>query len=185
MSRLTATVFIIFLAAATQAQTPHSVKDFNERASERYARGDFDGAIADFTRVIEMTSRPWVKEDPRRNNWAPAAEQVGAAEGDRAMVLDPRAATAYVNRGIVRLARGDADGAVSDFDRALVIAPGFVSAYYGRGTAWIYKGDAGRAFADFDKSLRLDPRFVEGYTGRGNARLDAGDRAGAIKVLRR
>lgn len=90
MSKLYATLVIILLAAATLgAQTPRSVEGFSKRGSERYARGDYDGAIADFTQVIEMTSRPWLKHDPRRNNWASDTQAVGSA-GEGAMVLDPR-----------------------------------------------------------------------------------------------
>ena len=174
MLKIFVTAVILVLVTSIQAQTPRSVEDFQKRGEQRYTQGDYDGAISDFTRAVEMSSRLGMQSELRGNKWT------AAEEAEKIRVVDPRTATAYVSRGVARLAKGDADGAVLDFNQALAISPGLIWAYYNRGTAWLAKGDTERALADYDKSLKLDSRFVGGYTGRGNARLDKGDVAGAF-----
>ena len=68
MSKLFIAVVIIFLTIGSFAQTPRSARDFSERGRERYARGDYDGAIADFTQAIDLTSRLEINDRPARNN---------------------------------------------------------------------------------------------------------------------
>src|SRR5215216_5249488 len=157
MSKLAAVLFFVaLLAAGARAQSPDSVKDFHQRGAERYARGDFEGAISDFTAVIDLSSS-LLKGGALRGRGTAAAG--GADEAfARARVHDPRTASAYLNRGVARLAKDDYDVALQDFDQALSISPGMVWAYYDRGTAWLLKGEVGRALEDYDRTVRLDPR---------------------------
>src|SRR5207253_1930479 len=108
------------LAVSAQAQSPRSAEDFEKRGEQRYLQNDYDGAISDFTLVIEISSHPGSKADLLRNSWAASNDLAGK----QVTVVDPRAAFAYANRGIARMAKGDTDGAISDFDEALSISPG-------------------------------------------------------------
>ncbi|HYJ46183.1 MAG TPA: tetratricopeptide repeat protein, partial [Pyrinomonadaceae bacterium] len=179
MSKVFATVVMLILAGSAQAQTLRSIEDYEKRGAQRYTQSDYDGAISDFTMVIEMVSGLGSKEDLRGNDWSPP-NGPNNLTSKRVTVIDPRAAVAYSNRGIAKMAKGDSAGAISDFDVALSINPGQALVYYNRGTVWLSVGDSERAFADYDKSVRLDSRLAISYVGRATARLNKGDRAGAL-----
>ena len=67
MSKIFAAVVVIFFATSSQAQTPRSAEGFQERGMKRYERGDYQGAIADFTQVIELSSRLEGRRAPAPN----------------------------------------------------------------------------------------------------------------------
>ena len=91
-TKRSAVLFGFLAALGARAQSPASVKEFNDRGSARYARGDLEGAISDFTAVIEMSSS-LSKRGAARNNWSAADDGFANAR-----VLDPQAAAAYLNR---------------------------------------------------------------------------------------
>ena len=51
-------ILIAWLALTANAQSYDVARDSYERGRERFRKGDFDGAINDFTRAIEISSRP-------------------------------------------------------------------------------------------------------------------------------
>ena len=55
MSKLLVVLTIIIFALNIYSQ--RSANDYNQRGLERHARGDYDGAIEDFTEAIELSSR--------------------------------------------------------------------------------------------------------------------------------
>ncbi|HJS50441.1 MAG TPA: hypothetical protein VJ781_00955, partial [Pyrinomonadaceae bacterium] len=57
MLKLSFGIIILFLFINLSAQDSPSVKDLEKSGSQSLSRGDFDTAIADFTNVIELTSR--------------------------------------------------------------------------------------------------------------------------------
>src|SRR5262249_13105626 len=92
-----AAITLSLLAAPCLAQAPRAAQDHFNRGGSLYQKGDFEGAIADFTKTIEISSRP----DNR--NWQGGAGFSGSAPNfDKVRVLDPLAAAAYANRGLAR-----------------------------------------------------------------------------------
>ena len=49
-------LLLFLLSSAVQAQTPRSPEDYLKRGVARYDKGNYDGAIADFDRAIEINS---------------------------------------------------------------------------------------------------------------------------------
>jgi tetratricopeptide (TPR) repeat protein len=86
---------------------------------------------------------------------------------DHAIQINPQLAEAYCNRGAVRLALDNLEGALADLDKAIALNPHDVNAYCHRGFALFKKRDLGGALADFNKAIKLDPRLAWGYQGRG------------------
>ncbi|HZF38920.1 MAG TPA: tetratricopeptide repeat protein, partial [Blastocatellia bacterium] len=87
-------------------------------------RGDFDGAIADHTRAIEL--KPGLAEG--YNNRANALYARGdyaaaVADYDRALAINPRYAEVYANRGMLRLRTGRRAEADADFEQGLALKP--------------------------------------------------------------
>ena len=57
----------------------------------------------------------------------------------------------------MRLARGDADGALADYSAALDVNPRYVEAYNNRATVRRARGDLDGAIADYVRALALVP----------------------------
>jgi len=99
---------ILFSGVAVQTQTPASATNYYQHGINKFERGDLDGALEDYNRAIEISSRlaPAKRTDSRSLS---SANALGSAEADRITVVDPFTARAYTNRGIVRYFKGDGD----------------------------------------------------------------------------
>jgi tetratricopeptide (TPR) repeat protein len=166
-----------------QASQPNSkeANAYNERGVAKGVKGDIDGAIADFTRAIEL----YPKYGTAYNNRGLAKKNKGDLDGaiadcTRAIELDPKDAGAYGNRGIAKQAQGDLKGAIADYTRAIELDPKFAKAYTNRGIAKEAKGDVEGAIADCSRAIKLDPKYVPAYNTRGLAKKNKGDLNEAI-----
>lgn len=70
-------------------------------------------------------------------------------------------AYAFKNRGLIRVALGDYNEAISDFDQAIELHVDFAEAYYNRAIAKEAIGDSAEAEDDFEKALELDPSLFK------------------------
>ena len=79
----------------------------------------------------------------------------------KAIELNPRQVSAYINRGIAYSAMGNSDRAIQDYDRAIEMEPTSASAYSGRGNAYTTKGDYDHALLDHNRAIALNPTAAE------------------------
>ena len=100
--------------------------------------GDTDGAIADFTKDLELAGS---KNDK-----------------DYASV---RLAVNYYGRGHISAGKGDADGAIADYTMAIQLYPDYSEAYYSRSSLKRVKGDVDGANADRAKAVQLKPTLAQ------------------------
>ena len=89
------------------------------------AKGDLQGAIADYERAIEINPQ-FVGAYSNRGN---ARQDIGDLDGsiadyELAIKIDPFYAKAYGNRGLALLYQGDRIRAEKDFDQCLRLDPG-------------------------------------------------------------
>ena len=61
----------------------------------------------------------------------------------------------FVDRGKVKYARSDWDGAIADYSKAIELNPKFAGAYLNRGNARRGKGDQAGADADLAQAAKL------------------------------
>jgi len=154
-------------SAAAESSSPaspaneQSVEELVNRGIEKGKEGDLDGAIAEFTRAIELNP----KDDAPYYNRAQAKwlkkDGAGAiADYTRAIELGSTNPAAYNNRGNARAENNDRDGAIADYTRAIELNPNYARAYYNRAVTKQAKGDAAGAAADFKHAQELDPELV-------------------------
>ncbi|MEB3124751.1 MAG: tetratricopeptide repeat protein, partial [Synechococcales bacterium] len=72
-----------------------------------------------------------------------------------AIRIDPNYTNAYYNRGIVKDALGDSQGAIADYTETLRIDPEYANAYYNRGNTYELLNENGKAIADFKNAAVL------------------------------
>ena len=153
-------------ATPTKASpVPKAVPDTSKMADAHLARGDafmdaanFDQAIAEFTKAIEMNPNALRGFIGRGYALGLKGNHVKAlAEFSRAIEINPNNAYCYYSRGLAWKATGDLDRAIADYTKAIDIKPDAPTAYVQRALAWKDKGDTAKAKADAAKARQLDP----------------------------
>ena len=93
---------------------------------------------------------------------------------DRAIVADPRNATAYLWRGISWISLGFFDRAISDFDRALNLEPSYPNALRHKAWALVWSGKMNEGLELFQRGVARDfitsrsENFVGPLVARGD-----------------
>ena len=129
-----------------------------------YNKGQYDEAISDFSKVLEISPR-----------FAEAYRSRGSAYDDKgqydeaildynkALEMNPRDARTYCNRGILYEKKGQYDQAISDYTKALEMNPRDAWTYYNRGILYEKKGQYDQAISDYNKGLEINPICWEAY----------------------
>jgi tetratricopeptide (TPR) repeat protein len=168
-------LLLFFLALCPQFSWAQTAEQFHRTGIVYFQRGQFNQALAAFSKVIQMDSTNARAYTSRGLARYKLGDINGAlADHNKAIELDPRLGEAYTNRGGVRLSQGDKDGALADHSKSIELNPKNVEAYSNRGLVRLAKGNTDGAIQDFDKALELDPYYPRGarsYTNRATARL--------------
>jgi tetratricopeptide (TPR) repeat protein len=94
-------------------------------------------------------------------------------------------ADAYIDRGLLRVASQNPDGAIADFDLAIQAAPDLAEAYVWRGAIMSAKNDKVRARQDYDRALAVDPDYWFARGMSGLMMVEAGEDDAALTELAR
>jgi len=161
-------------------------------------QGNYDKAIANFTKALELNPRldealfnrgiAWSKkEDPQKaiqdfdkalelnpnNTKAIYYRRIAIEEIDKSLNLELPEEQLNSNNwyegGIEKLENKLYDQAIADFKVAIEIKPDHAEAFFHRAIAWDMKGDRHNAITDFTKALEIDPGYEEAYVYRGIA----------------
>ena len=149
---------------------PDYADAYYNRGLAYFYEGDYDRAIADFDKAIELKPDDAVAYNNRGNAYADKGKYDRAiADFDKAIELKPDDAVAYNNRGAAYFKKGDHDQAIADFNKATDIDLDDAVAYNNRGNAYADKGGYDEAISDFNKAIALKPYLAEAYCNRGSA----------------
>jgi tetratricopeptide (TPR) repeat protein len=174
---------------------PNNSSSYYVRATAKKQHGDFEAAMADFTRAAELRSDPagfTSIGDMRKER----GDIAGAnAEYDKAIALcdrqiagtaktdsaSPLGSDPYFSRGYARELKGDLDEAVADYTQAIANNPARAAMAYGaRGNIRRARGDLGGAIADYQHKYQIT-HYPDDKQKLEQARAEA--KAGAKKVV--
>jgi protein O-mannosyl-transferase len=155
---------------------------YKNRGVYYYERGEFDRAIEDYTKAIDL--------DPSYihayNNRGLAFCRIGRldrafADFNKALAINPTHFEALVNRGLAFDQAGQPEKAIEDYDAAIALSPSNHDVYNYRGIALDEIGRLDKAIADYDTALTLNPAFSDAYKNRAAAfvKMDQLDKAAA------
>ena len=165
--------------------TENDTDAYFNRALTRYELDDKQGAIADYTQVIQINP----DHDTAYNNCGLVRYEMGNKEGavadlNRAILINPCNSIAFCNRGIIRAELGNPMGAIEDYSYAIHANSTCAPAYFQRGLARSQMGNKMGAVEDFTDVISLNDQDASAYFYRGMARTKLGDRIGAIRDLK-
>jgi tetratricopeptide (TPR) repeat protein len=165
---LCALTLFLSLASPLTAQTT-TAADFYLRGYSKFDSGQYDAAIADLTKAIELGYSKVGDAYYFRAGAYYFKKNLKAAADDitKAIDLDTRPKTSYWLRGEIRYAAEDLDGAIADFTKSLEHTPNDFNVYDKRSLARWRKGDLAGAAADTTKAIELDPKNPFLYVRRG------------------
>ncbi len=156
-------------AAKAAAANPNSIEALLVLADCHAHAGDFQAALGDYDRIIEL--EPRIAEV--HNNRGLALQTLGRladslASYDRALDLSPNFSDAHVNRGNALHALSRPDEALAAYEHALALNADRAEAHLGRGNLLCDMGRHDDALMAYDRALALKPELAEAWLGRGN-----------------
>lgn len=158
---------LIAMVAATAPANADVITDCKSARS-----GDM--RIAACTQIIgSKTVDPAVRAEAFRRRAAAYAERAANADAEadytEALRLEPAVTASLTGRANVRLALGNADGAIADITDALRIGGNSAGLLMARGYAYVVKENPAAAIADFDAVIAMQPKNASAYNIRGLA----------------
>jgi tetratricopeptide (TPR) repeat protein len=145
-----------------------SSQSVNNDAVDHAKKGEYDQAIADYTKAIKK----WGGKDYLYYNRSLSYK--GKKDYDKAILdltealrLNPQYVEAYSARADAYDKKADYVKALADYDRAIRLKPDKASFYYDRAGVYKRSGDNDKAIADYDEYIRRDPKYAFAYLNRG------------------
>jgi tetratricopeptide (TPR) repeat protein len=160
---------LLLIVCSAHAQEPRSADDFSQRGISRFEKNDLEGAIADFTKAIELNGNELGYCFYFRGMALYRLGRLDEAIADLSKAITLKShARFYGDRGNLLAQRGDFDGAIADLNKAIEIEPKFAKAYGDRGIVRLMRGEEMAAESDFKKCFELDQTLESQITRVAN-----------------
>jgi beta-lactamase regulating signal transducer with metallopeptidase domain/tetratricopeptide (TPR) repeat protein len=161
---------------------PKTATDFYNRGMARKLPQEYNEALADFTKAIELDFGFVDAYFSRSSLYTEKGDYAkGVADLSKILELEPKYFSARFNRALAYESLKEYDKAIADYSRVFEAdtdfsrvsgsSDGYLAMTYhyrGRAYQW-YKHDYAKAVADFTEALRLDPTIEMVHYRRGNA----------------
>ncbi len=130
---------------------------FFNRAQDKLELADYEGAIIDYNKALELSPKEICLVYSMRGN---AKRNLGDFDGaisdqNKALDFDPLYADGYFNRGIAKFKKGDFDDAIQDYSQVLKINPKDSDAFFNLANVKKEIGDIQGACEDWRKAADL------------------------------
>ena len=133
--------------------------DLCRRGAKKHRREDFDGAIADYNRALELKPDFAIAYFFRATtNKASGKTEAALIDYDKAIALNPSFVEAYSHRGNLKRSLGDLAGALIDFAKAIELDANCASAFFVRGCLYYDQRKWKEALSDFEKKMEMPAR---------------------------
>ncbi|MDR3577965.1 MAG: tetratricopeptide repeat protein [Anaerolineaceae bacterium] len=132
------------------------------------AFNNYDGAIADETKIIELLPENAEHYFNRGLNYSHIGQHEEAiADITHAIELEPLNPLYYIGRGLSYLETRRYKESIADFTHVIELEPGNALCYFYRGLSYDKTGEHQEAIADKTRAIELDPKNAEYYHSRG------------------
>jgi len=175
-----------------------TAEQYFEMGNEKQDNFDYNGALADYTKAIEINpnySRAYVNRGDIKvlagfeDYYGAIADYTKAIEilKDR---LTTRLDYIYASRAYAKRSLGDNKGAIADYTKAIEINPNDKYSYNAMGLSKFALEDYYGAIADYTKAMEIsgvDSKYFDtyAYENRGNAKKKLGDLKGACEDFKK
>lgn len=160
-----------------QLVSKHPVSEFySQRGLTYYALDDFESAIADFTKAIELRSDNPDRYVNRGNAYLQIESFEAALEDyNKAIELSPKLVKAYNGRSVVYEMIDKIDDACNDLMTAIELDGTYGAPYFNLGLLYITMGKDDEALVCVNKANQLLPNNTDILRTRGDLHAALGD----------
>jgi tetratricopeptide (TPR) repeat protein len=152
---------------------------FKSRANAYDDKGQYDRAIEDYDRAIELNPDDAAAFNDRGTSYRGMGQYARAIEDyDQAIRLKPNNAMALNNRCFAKALAGQPEQGLADCNESLRLRPGNASTLASRAFTNLQLKQYEAAIADYNAALRIDPGNPYSLFGRGVARRMRGNSSG-------
>jgi tetratricopeptide (TPR) repeat protein len=145
--------------------SPTNVLAYNNRGNVYLNKREYDLAIKDYDRVIEIEPNA----DRYLNRGVAYANKGNFDQAIRdytkSIELQPRYALALTNRGVARFVKQQYEDAIQDITEAIALEPNAFRLTT-RGNAYERKRNYDGAINDYDEAIRLSQNYQDAFVGR-------------------
>ena len=143
------------------APEPTSVDALSKLASSYTSNGDYDRAIAYYSKALDIDPKsPSIFNNRGVNYEATGNYDKAIADYNEAISLNPNYALAFSNRCSARLKAKEYVRAVNDCDRSVQLDPAAVNTYILRANVYREMQKFDDAIRDYDRAIQLDPKSI-------------------------
>lgn len=136
-----------------------NIDSYMEKGDMHCSKGEWDLAIASYSRAIELSPREAVAYLNRGNIYRIDDElDLAVKDYDMAIEINPRYAMAYNNRGLAYMAKGETDRAIADFNKSIEYE--FSDAHNSHGRATVTAAERQEIWNYFNK-FRKEPLHLK------------------------
>jgi tetratricopeptide (TPR) repeat protein len=137
--------------------------NFSNQGSVKVQKGDFQGAIANFTQALGLNPNiPQAYLGLGIATSQQGKKQQAIYNYDRALQFNPNLAEAYFGRGQAYYELGNKQRAIGDYEQAIRVNPNYGLAYLERGAIRCMLGTKPEAVADFNQAVELFSKQGDG-----------------------
>ena len=137
---------------------------YHSRGFTHFAKNQYDLAVGDFTKAIELDPNYLVAYYNRGVAYFDLGQyDVAITDFTKAMELGLRGKGSYHIRGLAYAKQGQYDLAIADFSKALELDPKDATTYNNRGISYLLKGKYKQTIADLTKAIELDSKNAAMY----------------------
>jgi tetratricopeptide (TPR) repeat protein len=147
--------------------TAFTAGDYNNRGNTYADLQQYEAALADYNRAIELNPKLVEAYTNRGALYADLQQYEQAlADYNRAIELNPQFVGAYAGRGLTYHDLQQYEAALADFNRAIELDPKYAAAYSNRGLTYQDLQQYQAALADYDQAIELNPGLTKAYRNR-------------------
>ena len=163
-----------------------SIEDLHKSGDKKYQLNDFNGAILDYTKAIEIDSA-YSKSFYMRGLCKQALMDNDSAflDFNKAIAIDSTKYNYYLKRGRIRVSVRQLKLAIKDFNKSIELEPESSNSYVERGAVKNSLGDKRGALLDFEKAISLNPKNANAYFERGLLYLEYVDYKNIMRVVKK
>ena len=174
------------MLALPQKVNAKSADKYFDIAYEMGNSGDYEGAIKNFSKVIELKPNDYLSYMNRGWNKAKLGDYYAAiSDYNKSIRINPNNALAFNNRGYSKVKIRDYKGAISDYNKAIEIDPKNHVSYQNRGNAKTALNDHYGAISDYIKAIEINPKYEKAYVNRGRSFYSINDKESACKDFKK
>lgn len=161
------------------ASQPGHTESYWKRAYAYHQRGQYDLAIGDYTRAMEIDAKLQYLRINRAQSYICLGQFNSAfLDCDQLIAQSPEPANcswAYITRASAQQALGKQNEALQEYAKAIDAAPHLASAYFHRGTLYEWTENYEAAIKDFCRVLEIEPNNSQAQQHLDNIRKKSGE----------